>query len=417
MVGEGKRFVDYGFTINKYLLPINKLLTPMISEAITTLNIVGRFIFIIREENGFVNTSLRNLLLSICPDCVILSVDKLTDGAATSAYIAKDYIDNDDPLFISNSDQILDYDFDRFYQTCIRYDGCVLTYTPDYPITIGSTDKHSFIKVDENGYGVEVEEKIAVSNLAIVGLHYYKCGKYYIEAYKHIVENNIRAPNGEFYISNTYQAMIKLRYKIGSCNLEQGEYFYPVGTPSDYFKYYNKHCPIIQSNALLPRSISIINLEKDSSMILNNCLVKVVQGSIDNYFSIFTTGQNLQITASTATTLFVVKYIDKPYGEIDIGKYMRGWILGNFEPSLKKTSFEVGFLHHQKDEKWQYHYHKRADEINILCKGKMIINDILFVQGDMFVFSKNTISCPIFLEDCDVICIKTISDKRDKYII
>ena len=112
MAGIGKRFADYGFKINKYLLPVAKDLTPMIDRAITTLqiNTQCRYIFILREESGE-ETGIRELLKGICKrlqsECVILSVSSLTEGPASSAYIAKEYINNDAPLIISNSDQIL----------------------------------------------------------------------------------------------------------------------------------------------------------------------------------------------------------------------------------------------------------------------------------------------------------------------
>ena len=69
----------------------------------------------------------------------------------------------------------------------------------------------------------------------------YKKGKYFVESYDYIILNDMRAPNGEFYVSNTYQAMIKLGYKIGIYELFEGEIYYPVGEPLDYYAYFNAH--------------------------------------------------------------------------------------------------------------------------------------------------------------------------------
>ena len=39
----------------------------------------------------------------------------------------------------------------------------------------------------------------------------------------------------------------------------------------------------------------------------------------------------------------------------------RGWVIGDFEPSLLKTKdFEVGILTHLKGEQWPAHYHKKG---------------------------------------------------------
>jgi quercetin dioxygenase-like cupin family protein len=94
----------------------------------------------------------------------------------------------------------------------------------------------------------------------------------------------------------------------------------------------------------------------------------------------------------------------------------RGWFIGDFEPSVLRTSeFEVGLLHHQKGERWAAHYHKSATEYNILISGLMKVQNTLIHSGDIFVFDKYEISDPEFLEDCKVLCVKTPSIKNDKF--
>ena len=79
--------------------------------------------------------------------------------------------------------------------------------------------------------------------------------------------------------------------------------------------------------------------------------------------------------------------------------------------------YEIGYLQHSKNSFWNFHFHKLATEINILVKGKMIINNITYNQNDIFIIHNNIISCPIFLQDCEIICIKMPSIPNDKYII
>ena len=209
MAGLGARFTNYGFTTNKYLLPTDLMQTKMIENAILTLNIPSHiqpihFIFIIREENGIIEKSLRNDLEQLCQkhsyQCTILSTDHLTEGPTCTAYLARSLIDNDIPLMISNSDQILDWDCEHFLEKCSNYDGAVLTYKPDYELIYGNKDKHSFVRIDiETTLPVEFSEKIVISDDALVGVHYYKKGKYFIEGAESTFAHNIRAPNGEFY--------------------------------------------------------------------------------------------------------------------------------------------------------------------------------------------------------------------------
>ena len=93
-----------------------------------------------------------------------------------------------------------------------------------------------------------------------------------------------------------------------------------------------------------------------------------------------------------------------------------GWFVGDFEPTVFKTSdFEVSYKLHHKGEEWPKHHHKIATEINFLIRGKMMINNLLIESGKIFVIEKNESIKPTFLEDCELIVIKTPSVKNDKY--
>lgn len=101
---------------------------------------------------------------------------------------------------------------------------------------------------------------------------------------------------------------------------------------------------------------------------------------------------------------------------IRIEDFTRGWIIGNFEPSLLKTDkFEVALLTHKAGEVWPKHYHKVATEYNVLVSGKMVIQGKELNSGDVFVFSPGDIADPIFLEDCSVLVVKVPSIIGDKY--
>jgi NDP-sugar pyrophosphorylase family protein len=415
MAGIGSRFTEYGFTINKYLLPINKNLTTMIEMAIITLNVkFAEFIFILREENEEDN-NLRDILKDICLrndyNFKIISVNKLTEGPASTVYEAKQFINNDLPLIVSNSDQILDYSFNAFYNKSIKYDGCVLTYYPDYELTLGEKDKHSFVK-SENGKCIQFVEKTVISKEALIGVHYYKKGKYFVEAYEYMYKNNIRAPNNEFYLSYTYQAMLDLNYDIGTHLINDNEKFYPVGEPIDYFNYYNKNSKFSISNNF--SEIDFIKYENGLIEAYNEIII-IVSGKIKN--------KELDIFYISNPEILEVKgYFlrlkDIKLDNFNFNNYTRGWLIGDFEPCVKRSKeFELGLLSHKKDEKWTYHYHKKSKEINILINGKMMINNILINKHQVFVFDKNIIACPIFIEDCRVLCIKIPSSPGDKYII
>jgi quercetin dioxygenase-like cupin family protein len=99
-----------------------------------------------------------------------------------------------------------------------------------------------------------------------------------------------------------------------------------------------------------------------------------------------------------------------------IKDYVRGWFIGNFEPSLLKTDqFEVGLLTHKEGEEWAAHYHKESVEYNVLVSGKMIVQGKELNSGDVFVFNKGEIADPVFLEDCTLVVVKVPSIPSDKF--
>lgn len=438
MAGLGSRFTEYGFITNKYLLPIHTSLQPMIEKAIASLDISVpcEFIYIIREE-GVENTSLRNILGSISKkygiSYKIHGVSHLTEGPAATVYEARHLLDPTMPLIVSNSDQVLEWNFSEFYKTCQENDGCVLTYIPAYTLELGTRDKHSFLRLDHTGRVIECREKIVLSKNALVGVHYFKTANYFLDAYEYMIQHQLRAPNGEFYLSLAYQAMLEMGktvgyYDIASCNGA----FYPVGEPEDYFSYlYQKggyqdtirlvgdHTVIVETDRFRVRyEVYGANLR-----IQNEGMILIVDGCADTDGICLCDGD---ITNNDLFTHSVCSVIHIWYKEYTPSKkqiyntyeFTRGWFLGDFTPSILSTKeFEVGLLKHLQGEKWGYHYHKEATEYNLLLKGTMLFNGKKIEKGTAFTNYPNEIACPIFLEDCQVLCVKVPSVPTDKYII
>ena len=93
-----------------------------------------------------------------------------------------------------------------------------------------------------------------------------------------------------------------------------------------------------------------------------------------------------------------------------------GWFVGDFTPSSFKTQdFEVCYKQHHKGEEWDTHYHKKGTEINLLIEGKMTIQGKELNSGDIFVLEPYEVADPIFLEDCNLIVVKTPSIPGDKF--
>ena len=95
-----------------------------------------------------------------------------------------------------------------------------------------------------------------------------------------------------------------------------------------------------------------------------------------------------------------------------------GWFAGNFSPTAFDTDqFEVAYKFHTAGEKWETHYHEKITEINFMIRGKMVLQNTEINSGDIFILKPYEIADPTFLEDCEMIVIKTPSVINDKIVV
>lgn len=101
-----------------------------------------------------------------------------------------------------------------------------------------------------------------------------------------------------------------------------------------------------------------------------------------------------------------------------LAQFKDGWFIGGFKPSLLPTKlFEVGFKRHLAHSEWAPHYQREATEYNLLVRGRLAIGRQVFNDGELFVVKPGQIVKPIFVSDCEVVCIKVPSDPSDKVIV
>lgn len=225
MAGAGSRFSSAGYTFPKPLIEVNN--KPMIQVVIENLNIKANFIYIVQKEH-YEKYNLKYLLNLITPNCEIVQVDGITEGAACTTLLAKEYINNNKHLLISNSDQFVEWDSNSFYysMTNDNLDGGMLTFKATHP-------KWSFAKLNENGYITEIAEKKPISDIATVGIYYWNKGSDYVKYAEQMIEKNIRV-NNEFYVAPVYNEAISDGFKFKPYNIEK---MWGLGTPEDLKNY------------------------------------------------------------------------------------------------------------------------------------------------------------------------------------
>ena len=221
MAGHGSRFVQAGYSFPKPLIEVHG--KPMIQVVVDNLAVEANFIFVVQKEHRE-KYNLDSMLNLITPGCKIVEVEGVTEGAACTTLLAKEFIDNNEPLVIANSDQFVEWNsLDFFYKMNEQnLDAGIVSFHSTHP-------KWSYAKTDENGFVSEVAEKNPISNIATVGIYYWKHGSDYVRFAEQMIENNIRV-NKEFYVCPVFNEAIKAGLKIKTFDVPK---MWGLGTPED----------------------------------------------------------------------------------------------------------------------------------------------------------------------------------------
>ena len=114
MAGRGSRFSEKGYKLPKPLIDVHGL--PMIEVVVKNIqpNQPHQFIFVTLKEH-LEHLGMKEVLNRIAPNCIIVPVDKVTEGAASTVLLASEFIDNENELMIANSDQWVDIDISTIH--------------------------------------------------------------------------------------------------------------------------------------------------------------------------------------------------------------------------------------------------------------------------------------------------------------
>jgi quercetin dioxygenase-like cupin family protein len=100
-----------------------------------------------------------------------------------------------------------------------------------------------------------------------------------------------------------------------------------------------------------------------------------------------------------------------------IEDYFKGWVVGNFNPSLFKTeNFEVAVKYYKKDDYEPEHYHKVATEITIITKGNVVMNGTSYSEGNVITIEPGESTDFRVMDDVTTTVIKFPCVKDDKYL-
>ena len=97
---------------------------------------------------------------------------------------------------------------------------------------------------------------------------------------------------------------------------------------------------------------------------------------------------------------------------------VKGWFIGNFEPSLYKTNeVEVAVKKYIVGDKEDAHFHKIATEFTLILNGtvRMFVKE--FGDGDIVVVEPGDVTAFECLSDAQTVVVKIPGVNNDKYVV
>lgn len=220
MAGNGQRFVDAGFIEPKPFIDV--LGKPMIERVVENLGgpSVGRFIFVVRD------LSAMHRVRAIVPTCEVVVLRDKTEGAACTALHAAWLFNDDEPLLIANSDQIVEpIEIPKGGEG-----GLIWTFEATHP-------KWSYAATDTYSRVWAVAEKQVISTHATVGIYYWYRGRDFVRCAQKMIGKDLRV-NGEFYIAPAFNQLIAEGPGVWARPVKT---MWGLGTPEDLKLYEDAH--------------------------------------------------------------------------------------------------------------------------------------------------------------------------------
>jgi len=244
LAGEGKRFKEANYNEPKpFILIDGKPMTQLVVENLAFTTFKMKFIFIVQEKHceefGF-DTKIKEIIRvaygqEVAELTEIIKINQVTEGAACTVLKARKLIDNNTPLLIANSDQLIDWSIPLFLKAIddTKADGAI-------PVFHHTNPKWSYAELNTEGDVIRVKEKEPISTYATVGIYYFKQGADYVWAADEMIHKNLRV-NGEFYVCPVFnELIIPKNKKIISFPIPSYA-MHGLGTPEDLEKYVTEY--------------------------------------------------------------------------------------------------------------------------------------------------------------------------------
>jgi len=268
MAGMGKRMRPHTLTVPKPLVPIaGKPIVQRLVEDIAKVcnEPIEEVAFIIGNFGEAVEKRLIKIAESVGAKGTITYQDEPL-GTAHAILCAKESLEGN--LVVAFADTLFKADFTLDTSA----DGTIWVQQVEDPRPYG------VVKLDQGGNITDFVEKpeTFISDLAIIGIYYFKDGAYLRDELQYLLDNNIK-DKGEFQLTNALENMKNkgTRFIPGKISewLDCGNKDATVNTNQRYLEYIKDEADLVSPSAKLNNSVIIPPVYIGENVVLNNAVV------------------------------------------------------------------------------------------------------------------------------------------------
>ena len=229
MAGEGRRFLNEGWTTPKPLIELKGV--PLFKRAIGSVVIEYapmKYSFIVRKEH-IDKYHIDNQIKAQFPNANVFFVEKTTRGAVETCLIAESAISEDDSIVVMDCD--LEFKSEKYISGIKDIlkrpkedvnGGMLLSFKSIEP-------RYSYAEVDENMIVKRTAEKEVISNHALCGAYFFSSAMGFLNAAHHLLNEPIFT-KPEFYVSLLYNYLLSNGETVKLATMEE---YYSYGTPEE----------------------------------------------------------------------------------------------------------------------------------------------------------------------------------------
>lgn len=161
---------------------------------------------------------LRHMLQQMHPSASVLPLHSTTQGAACTALLASEQIDNSDELLILGVSDLLEVSLTDVVSAFRKNgdDAGVVIFNSLHP-------RYSFVRLDAENRVIEAAEKKPISANAVAGMYWFKSGSLFVSAAKNMIRKDARV-NDNFFIAPVLNELVLQHKNIGTCRVESHHY-------------------------------------------------------------------------------------------------------------------------------------------------------------------------------------------------